>query len=143
MSAYLLTWNPRKWKWSTLESDIKLLQKQGYMRIKWSCGRIGKILSGDKVFLLMQDEGKRGIVGFGRAVSPVFLDESWNSSEKTIGKRKNYVVVEFERLLNPESTILKEDRKILSRGYWCAPGPIGVPPQLAEKLESAWREFLR
>jgi hypothetical protein len=100
MVSYLITWNPRKWTWDTIDDDIRLCRTQGYYDGSWSCGITKRILEGDRLFLLRQGKEPRGIVGSGYATSGVYEDQHWDESRASLPSR--YVDVCFDILLDAE-----------------------------------------
>jgi hypothetical protein len=144
MKTYLLTWNPAKSPWKRLSSDADKSRRGVVIRKMWSCGRIGAILPGDRIFFLMHHEGKHGIIASGFAVSPVFDADHWDPDKQKAGQEAKYVVVEFDTLLNPKhDVVLWENHDILKKGSWRAVGPIGILFPDTDKVEAAWAQLNR
>ena len=147
MSTYLLTWNPRKWKWEDLPSRIKEIKKKGFAKTDWSCGNSKRIAEGDRVFLLRQGEEPRGICGAGWADSESYAGTHWREEKAKIGRTTRYVNVRWEVLLDAENESIfpREwlNERPLSEVNWNTQiSGITVPARAAEELEERWAEFL-
>jgi len=102
--AMILTWNPRKYRWSEneyLDFVERTAQREGVI-MDWSTGgRIGGVSSGDRVFMLRQGTQGRGIVASGTVVSEIYQDLDWDGS----GGLASYVDVLLERLVAVEDAL--------------------------------------
>ena len=65
MKTYLFSWNPKKWTWETLESDIENIEKTGRSSLQWSVVSHKKIKQGDRAFLMRLGENPKGIIASG------------------------------------------------------------------------------
>lgn len=142
MATYLLTWNPGKWQWTTLQSDIDKINIQGYFADGWSCGVTKKIIPGDRVFLIRLGKEPRGIVASGWAVSKVYEDNHWNDNSKTA----LYIDVHFDTILNSDEKIFQVSelsKDIYTEMNW-TPQASGrtIPDGVASQLETDWATFL-
>lgn len=147
MSAYLLTWSPKKWPWDDLPRLIGEIKKRGFCLTDWSCGNNKSIARGDRLFLLRQGEEPRGIVGAGWAESGPYEEIHWREEKARAGRTTMYLTVRWERLLNPdrESIFPREwlNEGELSRVNWNTQiSGITIRPEAAEVLEERWADFL-
>jgi 5-methylcytosine-specific restriction enzyme A len=147
MSTYLLTWSPKKWQWKDLPKKISEIRKKGFCLTDWSCGNNKSIANGDRLFLLRQGEEPRGIVGAGWAESVSYEEIHWQEEKAKAGKTTMYVMVRWEKLLDPEreSIFPREwlNKGVLSRVNWNTQiSGITIRPEAAEVLEARWAEFL-
>jgi 5-methylcytosine-specific restriction protein A len=147
MSTYLLTWSPKKWRWTDLSKRISEIKRKGYCVTDWSCGNNKSIAKGDRVFLLRQGEEPRGIVGAGRAESDSFEEVHWRKEKARVGRTTMYVMVRWDTLLNPEAeSILPREwlnEGALSGVNWNTQiSGITIRPEAAETLEDRWTDFL-
>ncbi|HEX8354548.1 MAG TPA: hypothetical protein VF611_16705 [Pyrinomonadaceae bacterium] len=147
MSTYLLTWSPKKWRWTDLSGRIREIRKKGFCIADWSCGNNKSIAKGDRVFLLRQGEEPRGIVGAGWADSDSYEEIHWRSEKARLGRTTMYVAVRWETLLNPETESIfpREwlNEGALSRVNWNTQiSGITVRAEAAEVLEDRWSDFL-
>jgi 5-methylcytosine-specific restriction enzyme A len=142
MPSYLLTWNPKKWKWQTFEADYRSIRKVGYLDSGWSCGVTRRIKKDDRLFLLRQGTEPRGIVAAGVATSDPFEDVHFADKKK----RAFYIDARFDVLLRPETEILP--RSALGRGrlrdvHWDPQASgMSIPPDAAAELEDVWAAHL-
>ena len=147
MSTYLLTWSPKRWQWKDLSQRIGEIKRKGFSVTDWSCGNNKSIVKGDRVFLLRQGEEPRGIVGAGWAESASYEEIHWREEKAQAGRTTMYVVVRWEKLLNPESESIFP-REWLNKGLltgvnWNTQiSGITIWPDVAEVLEERWAEFL-
>ena len=144
MATYLLTWNPRKWHWETLEDDLDTFRTEGLWITSWSCGNRKAIFPEDRVFLIKQGPQKpRGIfasgyVTHGPKTARHFTDHS---------KQAKYIDIEFDVLLDPRADVLPRerlDRSPFSSVNWgTQSGGIAISPDVASRLEDIWDEHVR
>ncbi len=145
INAYLFAWNPTKWKWTDLKDSVEQLEKIGYLERRWSCGNSKNIKKGDRVFLIRVAENPKGIMGSGYAKSSHYMAPHWDG---TPGKTTNYIDIEFDILINPESNkifgldlIRKVDLKNFQQWFPQQSG-ISIKPEIIDELESNWFNFI-
>jgi 5-methylcytosine-specific restriction protein A len=142
MPAFLLTWNPDKWKWTELPEQVKALERGEEVPFRWSTGSTKRISPGDRLFLLRQVRHPRGIIASGVAVSEVRQVEHWDPERAEIGRPANVIDLRFDVLIdperNPDSVLKLEDMHAdeLAEMNWHpqASGTI-IPPRAARQLE--------
>ena len=144
MQTFLLTWNPKKWPWETLDADYARARKQGFLDDRWSCGRSKRIRSGDRVFLLRQGQEPRGIFASGVVTSDAPFEADHFTEE---GRSALYVDTRFDVLLHPdrEPILLRAslDSGALATVHWDTQASgISIAPDAAAELEERWRAFL-
>ncbi|HLL69960.1 MAG TPA: hypothetical protein VK363_00925 [Pyrinomonadaceae bacterium] len=147
MSSYLLTWSPKRWRWTDLAQQISEITRNGFNLIDWSCGNNRSIAKGDRVFLLRQGEEPRGIVGAGYADSVPYEEIHWRPEKAGQGKTTMYLKVRWEMLLNPETESIfpREwlNEGLLSKVNWNTQiSGITIYPDAAKVLEERWETFL-
>ncbi len=143
MKTYLLLWNPNRWDWDTLESDIEQVDLTGRCSQSWSCGVTKSIESGDRIFLLRVGKEPKGIVGAGFASTPPFLGKHWSGEDRDA----LYIDVDFEVLLNAdENPILGLDMletdEFRDQNWHPQASGTSVKQHLTDKLEAMWFKFL-
>ncbi len=148
MPTYLLTWNPLKWRWSTLQEDVEEVRAVGFLTDTWSCGISKLPVKGDRFFMLRQGLEPRGIFGSGVIESGVKEKGHWDKEKSKAGKKARYVEIKWEVLLNPENEEIFPrawlDGKEFAPMYWNTQmSGIRMPDGVARELESRWSEFLR
>ena len=147
MNTYLLTWSPKKWRWTDLSKRIGEIERKGFCVTDWSCGNNKSIAVGDRLFLLRQGEEPRGIVGAGRALSRPYEEIHWREEKARRGRTTMYLKVRWETLLNPETESIfpREwlNEGLLSKVNWNTQiSGISIRPEAAEMLEERWQAFL-
>jgi 5-methylcytosine-specific restriction protein A len=145
ISTFLFTWNPQKWEWTDLQKNIDLLEKVGYFSSRWSCGKSKSIKKGDRVFLVRLGDEPRGIMGSGYAKSSYYTSSHWDG---TIGKTANYIDIEFDILIDPETHPLFH-KKYLDKvdpnniqNWFPQQSGIAIKSDILSLLESTWLDFI-
>ncbi|HEY4258126.1 MAG TPA: HNH endonuclease [Candidatus Udaeobacter sp.] len=144
MQTFLLTWNPDKWSWDTLDADYDRARKQGFLDDSWSSGRSHRLRRGDRVFLLRQAREPRGILASGVVTS----DEPYEGKHYSeANDTAIYVDTRFDVLLHPgREPILPRARLSeppLDAVHWNTQSSgITIPPEAAAALENIWHDFL-
>ncbi|WP_185444504.1 protein NO VEIN domain-containing protein [Kribbella qitaiheensis] len=142
-ATYLVTYNPDLWqlKPTDYERECASTDSGRIVRGSWSTGlRRKTIVPGDRVFLLQQGSGERGLLGSGTFNSRVFQDNHWLDESKTA----NYAFIDWGTLLRPEHLLPIEVLKAqLPHQEWepQSSGIVVASPQ-AEELENLWSEHL-
>lgn len=146
-NTYLLTWNPRKWRWTDLAKRIDEISKKEFCFTDWSCGNNKSIEIGDRLFLLRQGEEPRGIVGAGWAVSEPYREIHWREEKAQVGRTTMYLKVRWETLLNSETESIfpREwlNEGALSKVNWNTQiSGISIRNEAADTLAERWEAFL-
>lgn len=148
MNAYLLTWNPQRkgadgLKW--LRDRVERLKKGKRVNETWSTGINRKIVPTDRVFLLRQGRDQPGLVGAGYVTRGWFLGDHWLPEKQRQGKKANYVRVEWETIVLPESVL---PRRRLINGTLrksvvdAQASGCRVPVESIDRLEEQWERHL-
>jgi len=143
MSAYLLLWNPKKWDWTSLETDIDTVDLTGRCSQRWSCGVTKSIQPGDRIFLLRVGGEPRGIIGAGFAYSNPFYEPHWSDEARDA----LYVDVDFEVILNADiepilSTKSLETGLLGKQNWHPQASGTSVKADVLDELEQVWFRFL-
>lgn len=144
MNTYLLTWNPKRWNWDQLDSEVSALKSFGFFDATWSSGGTKRIEHGDRVYLMRLGVEPRGIMASGFAISNVYQDTHWDSNREDLA---NYIDVRFDALLHPEMdgvlplTLLQSGQTPHTNWTPQASG-ISIEPTSAAYLETLWQEYL-
>lgn len=146
MATFLFKWNPDRWPWNTLQSDIGKLRRRSFFDDYWSCGVTKSIRKGDRAFLLRTVVPPRGIVGAGVVTEEPFEDKHWDESRPQ--DKALYVGVRFDSLLDPAQEpvlpIERLDEADLASAPWHVQGSgKSIPPDTAAVLEQVWAAFLK
>lgn len=140
VSCFLLTWNPKRWDWTTLADDLVQVALGRAVEIRWSSGNTRRVVAGDRVFLLKQGTPPRGLMASGTAATNVFEAEHWDPARAAAGDNANYVTAHFDRFLSPDGVLPVEQlEKNLGGMNWLpAAGGFEVPSELVVALEALW-----
>jgi hypothetical protein len=140
MKAYLFGWNPKKFKWNDLDSDITKLKTTGRLEDNWSVASHKTIQPGDRAYIVRVGLEPKGIFASGYISSAPYL---------ALRKGRTYyrVAIMLDVLLNPDKQpILTFD--ILNTGELAAQtwtpqaSGISIRPALVDELEGVWQDFL-
>ena len=145
MSTYLLTWvpkrTPRSWEKEAADTARGVVYREG-----WSTGVRKNMQPDDRLFLLKQGTGQKGIMGSGRATSEVYPDKHWDPVRRSAGDKALYVDVDFDRILDPASdTIISLsvlEKRALAEVNWNTQASGISLDVVAEELERLWRSHL-
>ncbi len=86
MSAYLYTWNPKRWAWVDQADAIYRVNNGDQYDMYWSCGNTKKIKIGDVFFLMRLGEDPKGIIGCGYISSTPYPLPHWDTERAAEGK---------------------------------------------------------
>lgn len=148
MKTFLLTWNPKKWEWSTLKREVSATARGSRAERNWSCAHSKKPRPGDRFFHLRQGVEPKGIIGSGWIVRGPTPDGHYSARQASEGKTTNYVGVVFDTLLDPEiapplprSAL---DVGVLGAVNWDTQASgIEVAEPAASELEELWYAHLK
>ena len=144
MATYLLTWNPKKWNWETLDDDLDTFRSDGLWVASWSCGNRKAIFPEDRVFLIKQGPQKpRGIFASGYITHGPRAGRHFTNRSK----QATYIDVDFDVLLDPRADVLPRellDKSPFSSVNWgTQSGGIAIPDDVADRLEVIWDKHVR
>ncbi len=142
-ATMLATWNPARWDWDDYADAVQATSDGRLVHEPWSTGRRKSGLDpGDRVFLLIQGNGARGIIGRGTCVSSVFSDAHWDEDR---ADDANYVLVDWDTLILPEYVLKRAVLidQIPTANKWRpqASGTI-LTPEAAIDLEQLWEQHI-
>jgi 5-methylcytosine-specific restriction protein A len=142
-SAYLLTWNPKKFDWTDLTSLVRKIHAGRPGELRWSCGNTKRIKAGDRIFLLRQGLEPRGIMASGTALGAPEADASWADRRR----QALYVPFQVDALLDPEvDGVLPlsqlQDGPLGEVNWRTQVSGISIPAAAAAELEKRWRAIL-
>lgn len=85
MSAFLYTWNPKRWSWVDQADAIYRVNNGKPYDMYWSCGNTKKIAVGDVFFLMRLGEEPKGIIGCGYVSSTPYELPHWDANKASEG----------------------------------------------------------
>jgi hypothetical protein len=140
-AAYLLTWNPARYRESEMASQLDHRDDDGIVSFGWSSGNNQSMEVGDRVFLLRQGQpSKRGLVGVGTVATPPKEQPHWDERQRLEGKKSLIVRVRWEAIgIEP---IVELSRLVALTGetkLWATQvGGASIDPQIWDRLEAIW-----
>lgn len=147
MATYLLTWNPDRWVWTDLAAEAVAVQQGEQVAFRWSTGSTTRIVPGDRLYILKQGTGDRGIFGIGTATSGVSKGPHYDPIRATAGDRSLYVDGIWEVLLNPleEEVLPVEVLEARVPGFHWAPLASGfsIQDEAASSISTLWQDHLQ
>lgn len=146
MPAYLLTWNPKRWEWSTLHEEIADLKRGQPTARRWSAGNTKTIQPGDTLYLMRLGAEPRGIIAKGTATTGVKEELHWNQDRASHGETANVVYVTWE-VLDDSTTrtpLPVADLEAIAPAQQWRPFGSGavIRPDALKALESAWANHI-
>lgn len=96
MKAYLFGWNPVKFKWANIQSDISRLRDGGELIDDWSVVSYKSIQPGDRAYIVRVGAEPKGIFASGYVESAPYL---------AINRRRHHyrVKIALDVLLDPDT----------------------------------------
>lgn len=142
-ATYLLTHNPAKWPWdpSDRAAAVRDTRSGVLVRGDWSTGKRTHVEPGDRVFLLQQGDGIRGVVASGHLTSRSFVDTHFDDP----GRLANYALLEWDTVLDEQEALLTDDLVRLIPSFGWRPQGSGelLPEPAASELESLWASHVK
>ena len=119
MAAFLLAWNPERFRWNSLQKDIAKIRRKGFLTDRWSCGNRKDLPKGSEFFLIRLGPAPKGIVGRGVTASEPYEDTHWDPNKRRQKVRALYVKVRFTDLSEtPQISWTELQQPPLSRFKW-------------------------
>ena len=144
--AWLLSWNPVKWKWDNYYSLCNRT-KEGKTVIESWTSQSKKPLIGDEIFLIKIGDKPRGIIGHGRVCRESYSAPHYNPERAAKGEMTNHIDAECDMILNYETEkILSQDllKEILPGQHWSPQGSgIQIRESILPDLKMKWEELAK
>jgi hypothetical protein len=140
----LATWNPKHWDQPDYAADVRASASGRIVRGRWATGnRKAGVEPGDRVFLMLQGDGPRGILGSGTCTSRILPDGHWD--QQRVADEAHYVLIEWDSLVSEDDALPRTDlmARIPAGGEWRpqSSGTLLTPP-VAASLEQLWAQHL-
>ena len=137
MSAYLYTWNPKRWHWADQAQAVYEINNGDSYDIYWSCGNTKKIAVGDIFFLMRLGVDPKGIIGCGYVSSSPYLLPHWDEEKAAEGKTTLRTNLLFKALSEkPIISLSALQDKYPSFKWTPEAGGLTVPDSIASGLFS-------
>ncbi len=107
--TWILAFSEKAGKWNDLSNLAKLIQSGKKHEMRWNFESKDSSI-GDRVFLLSQVDGHRGIFGAGHIISNRFKDKHWLPNNENNGAESWYLNIELDWLIDyDKEKILTKD----------------------------------
>jgi 5-methylcytosine-specific restriction protein A len=141
MSAYLYTWNPKRWAWVDYADAVYRINNGDQYDIYWSCGNTKKIEVGDIFFLMRLGEDPKGIIGCGYVSSSPYELSHWDAEKAAVGKVALRTDLLFKSLSDQPIISLFDLQKRYPEHKWTPQGggqtvPEGIADELFFELQN-------
>src|ERR1700722_803599 len=100
MAAFLLTWKEAGWPHENIVRMVKTREAQGFVDENWRIAAHNMAGPGDRVWVLRQGRGPKGIFGAGHLTDKPAPGDAGN------GKTQMMAPVHFEAFVDPLQTLL-------------------------------------
>jgi 5-methylcytosine-specific restriction protein A len=141
MTAYLYTWNPKRWKWADQPEAICRIGDGEPYDIYWSCGNTKKMVIGDIFFLIKLGIEPKGIIGCGYISSLPYPLPHWDEEKARRGLSALRTDLLF-KALSEKPIIFTEQLQNRYPAYNWSPQASGlsIPDTIASELFSEIQE---
>lgn len=142
MAVFIVTYNPTRWRWDDRQKWERRTASGRTIKGRWSIGSRTRGITPeqDRVFLLRQGPGPRGIMGSGTFLSAAYTDEHWD--EDRPGDLANYADILWESVLSDDDLLPLAELEAQVPGLPWRQGVRGsgamVPPPADAELERLW-----
>jgi 5-methylcytosine-specific restriction protein A len=142
MKTYLLTWNPKYWKWENIEEDINNLKKIGFIKTEWDCS--SKMPEeGDVFFIIAVGKSKKKGIFCSGVVNDLMVNMPSLISNKKVTNR---IIGNINLLLNPDIDEIL-DLNYLNKKYpeqkWSPQNcGITIKEKYTNSLINSWEELI-
>lgn len=139
-TSYLLTWNPTRFPFPTLEEHLEQIRSQGFSHFRWSTGNRRNMETGARVLLLRQGPEPRGLVGVGAVEGRVEEGPHWDEAEAAKGRKSLLVQVRWQALSREPflglGTLI--DTTGVEEPWSSQASGVEIPPEVAASVEESW-----
>lgn len=130
MSAYLFTWNPKKWIWADQSHAVYLINNGDPYDIRWNCGGTKRIKVGDLFFLMRVGVKPKGIIGCGYVVRDRYEHLHWDADRARRGETAGRNDLSFRALSETPIVTLSELDSQFPRRKWTPESSGTIIPDL-------------
>src|SRR5262245_33050530 len=94
MTAWLLSWNPKNWEWSTFFRDRAMTAAGQLVKETWRCAN-GSATKGDTIYLMRTGEEPRGIIARGVITADPFEAPHYDPARASEGEKIQSIGINF------------------------------------------------
>lgn len=139
---WLLSWNPSKWAWDTLDADRATTIAGEKADNRWRCGST-KPREGDRVFLIRTGTAPKGVVAAGKVTRAPYEAEHWEQARADAGETTRFIDVAFDSVRDAtmDEIVPLEDLQSREPGQEWNPQSSGIEikDKAARTLERLWK----
>jgi len=106
VTSFLMTWKESGWPHENLVRMARVLEKDGHVDEPWRIKAHTKAAEGDRVWVLRQGRGPKGMFGAGRIIGAPTLGDAGN------GETQMMVNVRFESFVDPKKHFLIDEDSV-------------------------------
>lgn len=144
--AWLLTWNPQNWNWDNYAAGLEASRFNEKFEVTWSCSNT-HVAPGDNMYLIiLGNNGVRGIIAAGKAISKVFEVPHWDYKKAAKGQKTNSVKVSFDKILDFRTDhilTIETLQELFPEQKWNPQGSgIEIKDQYVDALNEIWNELI-
>lgn len=137
--AYLLTWNPKYWKWENYHAALENIKNKEKVTESWTCQSKHPIV-GDDIYLIKSGVG---IVAHGNVSKQSYEAPHFNPEKASKGKKANWIDVDFDWILDEDNfknraISVEELKKIFPNQTW-SPRASGI--KIKDEYVDAFTRF--
>lgn len=137
MSAYLYTWNPKKWVWKYQQDAIYRVNNGDQYDMSWRCGNTKRIEIGDLFFLMRLGVEPKGIIGCGYVSSQPYSLLQWDDQKAAQGKSALRTDLLFKALSeNPIVSLAYLQEKYPDHAWTPQASGVSISDEIAQELFS-------
>ncbi len=140
--AWLLSWNPENWDWSSLIEDRQRAANGDVVTHNWRCSS-RHVKEGDDVYLMRTGMAPRGIVAHGKVMKAPYEAPHYNKTRADAGERTWFIDAGFDGIRDAtlDAIVLVNDLERASSGQTWSPQSSGITiePEASRTLSKLWQ----
>jgi hypothetical protein len=145
MTAWLLSWNPKRWQWKTFAQDRATTASGRLLKGAWSCAN-GAAARGDTVYLVRIGVEPRGIIARGIITKRPYQGPHYDSARRAKGETSQYVGINFDDIRDPAQdeflSIRTVEREVDRDQIWKPQASgIAINNRAAKELKRRWSQL--
>ena len=144
--AWLLTWDPQNRNWDNYAAALEASRFNEKFEVTWNCSNTN-VSPGDYMYLMILDNnGVRGIIAAGKAVSKVFEAPHWDYKKALKGLKTTNVKVMFDKILDFRTNLvlkIKTLQELFPDQEWNPQNSgVEIKELYVDALQELWTELI-
>ena len=145
MTAWLLSWNPKNWEWSTFYRDRATTASGQPVKERWRCAN-SAATKGDTTYLVRTGEEPRGIIARGIITQNPFEAPHYHPERAAEGETTQFIGINFDDIRDPAQddflSIQTLENEIDRNQTWNPQSSgIAINDAAAAELERRWPQL--